>query len=305
MICASIDVGSNSVLLSVCHWSGGEIQPLFESSEVTGLGERTRQSGVLGEAGQTKTLAALARAFALANEKGAERIFAAGTMALRISSNATEFTQRAEQQGTPVEVISGQEEARLGFRAVTDDPHFSGAMRITIIDPGGHSTEIVSGEPSRGRSNPDFQHSFPVGTLGIRGEIMQAENPGPEERMRGSVALDNAFHEHPRPDPHGLVVTLGAAGTNLVSLREKLDSWQPEKVHGAELSFEEISRSVGWLCGFSDAERAVLPGLEKGRETTIHIGALILERALAYLKAESTKVSVRGWRHAYLVERMT
>jgi exopolyphosphatase/guanosine-5'-triphosphate,3'-diphosphate pyrophosphatase len=241
----------------------------------------------------------------MAKEEGAEKVFAAGTMALRIADNASEFTARAAKQGTPVEIISGEDEARLGFRAVVDDPHFAGAMRITIIDPGGQSTEVVSGEPRRENGTPDFQQSFPIGTLGIRGEIMKTENPGPDERLRGAIALDTAFRTHERPDPHGLVVTLGAAGTNLVSLREKLTSWQPELVHGAELTYEEISRAVGWLCGLTDAERAVLPGLEPGRETTIHIGALILERALAYLKAESTKVSVRGWRHAYLVERMS
>ena len=175
MICASVDVGSNSVLLTVCRWTGNSVVPLVESSQVTGLGEGTRQSGLLTESGQVKTLAALARAFAMAKEEGAEKVFAAGTMALRIADNASEFTARAAKQGTPVEIISGEDEARLGFRAVVDDPHFAGAMRITIIDPGGQSTEVVSGEPRRENGTPDFQQSFPIGTLGIRGEIMKTE----------------------------------------------------------------------------------------------------------------------------------
>jgi exopolyphosphatase/guanosine-5'-triphosphate,3'-diphosphate pyrophosphatase len=50
----------------------------------------------------------------------------------------------------------------------------------------------------------------------------------------------------------------------------------------------------------TDAERAALVGIEPGRERTIHIGALIVERALLALVAEAVYVSVRGWRHAML-----
>ena len=50
----------------------------------------------------------------------------------------------------------------------------------------------------------------------------------------------------------------------------------------------------------SDEERAAVPGIEKGREKSLHIGALILERFLFAVRAESCVVSTRGWRYAYL-----
>ena len=95
-------------------------------------------------------------------------------------------------------------------------------------------------------------------------------------------------------------MVLGATGTNLVSIREKLKAWEPDKVHGAVLDYEEISRAVGWLMPMTDAQRRDVPGMEPGREKTIHIGALILERFLFALRASSCGVSVRGWRHALL-----
>ncbi len=76
--------------------------------------------------------------------------------------------------------------------------------------------------------------------------------------------------------------------------------WDPDVVHGSYLDYEEISRFVGRTMRMTDAERAAMIGIEKGRERTIHIGALIVERALLALKAEGIYVSVRGWRHAML-----
>jgi exopolyphosphatase / guanosine-5'-triphosphate,3'-diphosphate pyrophosphatase len=97
-----------------------------------------------------------------------------------------------------------------------------------------------------------------------------------------------------------VVVVLGATGTNLISIREALETWQPEKVHGAYLLFEEVSRAVGWLMAMTDQQRRDVRGMELGRERTLHIGALILERFLFALKSEGCCVSVRGWRHALL-----
>ena len=141
---------------------------------------------------------------------------------------------------------------------------------------------------------------FPIGTLSLRGSSMADEAPDGLARLRAVAELDRVFAFCHLPGKAGTVVALGAAGTNLVSLREKLDVWDPNRVHGATLDYEEISRSVGYLCEMTDDERRVLPGLEPGRERTIHLGALVLERGLYALRSAKCTVSVRGWRHSLL-----
>jgi exopolyphosphatase/guanosine-5'-triphosphate,3'-diphosphate pyrophosphatase len=100
----------------------------------------------------------------------------------------------------------------------------------------------------------------------------------------------------------GEAVALGASATNLVTVRDQIAVWTPERVHGATLLYEEVGQMVGRLSDLTDEGRGALVGLEKGRERTIHIGALILERALFALKLGRCRVSVRGWRHALLEE---
>ena len=67
----------------------------------------------------------------------------------------------------------------------------------------------------------------------------------------------------------GAVVALGATGTNLVSIRERMATWQPERVHGAFLDYEEVSRAVAWLSEMIiPISRSVLPIAAQRRHST-------------------------------------
>jgi len=290
------------VLTLVAESAGGAWRTVAESSAVTGLGRGSKTSGLLAESSIVETLRAVQDGFALAREHGAQQIVAAGTMALRITRNANDFLARAAEQGTPVTVISGDEEARLGFQAVAADPTFADAPILSIIDPGGHSTELVVAQRTGGAWSETFRTSFPIGALALREGHLHDESPQPGDIVRASSEIDALLPNNFQRGDCGLAVTLGATGTNLISIREQLSTWQPERVHGQVLQYEEISRAVGWMCAMSDHERRDLVGLEPGREQTIHIGSLILERFLYAMRCDQCVVSVRGWRHALLAE---
>ncbi len=296
---AVVDVGSNSVLLLVSESRDGVWTPIIETTAVTALGEGTKETKLLSERAMSETLLALKQAFEIA---GTDQIEAGVTMAARIATNSPDFLARALAQGTPVRVLSGEEEAELGFLSVAEDATFSSHGRIAIIDVGGHSTELVIAE--RGEQwATHFRRSFPIGTLALRGGLLRAESPSGLEILRASQQIDDLIGMSCLPGLGIYAIALGATGTNLVTIREKITQWDPAKVHGAYLDFEEVSKAVGWLSALTDTERALVPGMEKGREKTIHLGSLILERFLHSLKVLGCGVSVRGWRHA-LLERM-
>lgn len=290
---AVVDVGSNSVLLTIAERGESAWKPLLETSTVTALGEGTRETGLLSQRSTTATLNALAEAFSNAKTRHAE-VRAYGTMALRIAGNAQTFLDSAAAQGTPVTVISGETEAELGLASVADDPAFSAHKRIAVVDVGGHSTEVAVHE----RGGSAFRASFPVGTLGMRSQYLREESPPAGAILQASAALDDAFDNL---EAAGCpVIGLGAGVTNLASIRAQLAEWNPDAIHGVFLDYEEVSRFVGRSMRMTDAERADLIGIEPGRERTVHIGALIVERALLALRAEGIFVSVCGWRHAML-----
>jgi exopolyphosphatase/guanosine-5'-triphosphate,3'-diphosphate pyrophosphatase len=297
---AVIDVGSNSVLLTIEEQIGEQWKPIWETTDVTSLGEGTKETGLLSPIGIERTLAALKAAYAKANELGCREIVAGATMAARIAKNTPYFLDLAQEQKTPVIVLSGDQEAELGFRAVADDPSFATYERVSIIDVGGQSTELVTADRIDQGWNVRFRRSYPVGTLGLRGGVLRKESPDFRALLQAVCEIDDLIGMIYLPNQTGHAVALGATGTNLVTIREKMVEWQPEKVHGAWLDYEEVSKAVSWLSSMADAERRSVPGMEPGRERTLHIGALILERFLHAIRALGCSVSVRGWRHALL-----
>ncbi|MCC7433151.1 MAG: hypothetical protein IT363_00590 [Methanoregulaceae archaeon] len=295
---AVIDVGSNSVLLLVAEWRDGQWLPMIETSRVTSLGEGTKATGLLSEPSMAATLAALRDAYALASEVGVDSIRAGITMAGRIANNTPDFLARAEAQRTPCFVLSGNQEAELGLKSVTEDPEFAAQPRITIIDVGGQSTELVTAD--RGVVDLPFRKSFAIGTLALRTAFNDKETLDGLDLLRASQMIDEVIGIEYLPHQCGTVVALGASATNLVTIRERMTEWNPSRVHGAYLDYEEISKAVGWLGRMTDDERAAVVGLEPGRERTVHWGALLLERFLYATHGLGVRVSVRGWRHALL-----
>ncbi|MFZ4506510.1 MAG: hypothetical protein ACOYON_02290 [Fimbriimonas sp.] len=297
---AVIDVGSNSVLLLVAERQPTGWTTLLETSAVTALGDGTKATGLLTEGAMTRTLAAIAEAHRRAHELGVDDIRTAATMAARIATNAPDFIARGLAQGTPITILSGEEEAELGFRSVANDPIFAQYPRLSIIDPGGQSTELVTADRTEDGWDVRFRRSYPIGTLGLKSTTLAPEVLTPREILSAVAEVDDRIGLAYRPGEGGHAVVLGATGTNLVSIRDQLLTWQPELVHGAILDFEEVSKAVGWMMPMTNAERAAIPGMEPGREKTIHIGALILERFLNALKVLNCSVSIRGWRYALL-----
>jgi len=299
---AVVDVGSNSVLLLVEERGSNGWRPVLERTWVSSLGKGVKESGLLSAEGMDRTLDALEEAFRLANEAGAESTQAAATMAARIARNANAFLTKADAQGTPVSVLSGDDEAQLGFESIAFDPTFAEYPRLTIVDVGGQSTELVTADRPRGDEDwgMRFKRSLPIGTLALRGGVLREECPSPSAILQAVVEIDDAIGLCYRRAQCGHAVTLGATGTNLVSIRKQMRRWEPDEVHGQWLDYGDISRDAGMLFRLTEAERSCLIGIEPGRESTLPAGALILERFLNATGAPGCSVSVRGWRHALL-----
>jgi exopolyphosphatase/guanosine-5'-triphosphate,3'-diphosphate pyrophosphatase len=297
---AAIDVGSNSVLLLIEESFEGGWRQLHEATEVTSLGAGVKKSGLLSEEGVRKTLAALDRFYQAARDYLVDEVLCAATMAARIAKNTPMFLALASQQKTPVIVLSGNDEAELGFLAITSDPTFNDAERLSIVDVGGQSTEVVTALKVGSIWKTEFSRSFPIGTLQLKDGTLHSECPTGPEILQTAVDLDDAIGLCYLKGKCGATVCLGATGTNLVSIKKSMAKWDPKAVHGEWLTFGEISQEVGRLMRLRESERRAIVGIEPGREPTLPAGALILERMLHAMGAPGTFVSTRGWRHALL-----
>ena len=154
---AAIDVGTNSVKLNVGErLDNGEWRTVVDRSEMTRLGEGIHETGRLGEEPIRRTVDAIAELADEARREGAEEIVVVGTAGLRQAANSDEFLDAVrERAGVEVEVISGEEEARLSYLAAAAAlPSATGTLGV--FETGGGSSQFTFGEgrPVRGALQP-------------------------------------------------------------------------------------------------------------------------------------------------------
>jgi exopolyphosphatase/guanosine-5'-triphosphate,3'-diphosphate pyrophosphatase len=137
---ASIDIGTNTILLLIAKVERGKIHPLFEIETVARLGEGVQKGGLLLKEAMERSLQTLAQYLKRCQEWEVQKIFAAGTSALREAKNSEDFLKLAKEKlDLSIEVISGEEEAQLSFWAVAKDLQ-EREKSILVVDVGGGST---------------------------------------------------------------------------------------------------------------------------------------------------------------------
>ena len=142
---AAIDVGTNSVKLYVGERdAAGHWRRVLDRVEVTRLGEALRDTGELQPAAQARTIAAIAAMAEQAKAAGTQAIVAVGTMGLRNARNSPAFLDAVRAAcGVDIEIIDGEEEARLAYLAVQEGLGLPEKGEVVVFDTGGGSTQVT------------------------------------------------------------------------------------------------------------------------------------------------------------------
>lgn len=297
---ATIDIGTNSVLLLVAELQGASFVPLAERAEITRLGRDVDRTHRLSPRGMEDTLAVLAEFAAQARAMGARDIAVSATSAARDAQNGADFLREAQlRAGVQVEVISGEREAQLTFRSVAQDfGRLSTDRPLVMIDIGGGSTELVYGS----QGSISFRQSFDVGSVRLTERFLHGDPIPESERLDLVHHLSQVLILPPPPRGSRAVAVAGTA-TTLYALLHAVDPYDSSKVHGGSIRLGELQELTKRLCALPLSERKRLPGLQPQRADVICAGALILEKALEGLGTEECLVSDRGLRWGLMLER--
>jgi exopolyphosphatase / guanosine-5'-triphosphate,3'-diphosphate pyrophosphatase len=178
---AAIDIGSNSIrMLAAEVTSDGTVTPLAAERQVVRLGTSVFRDGRLSESAINLACETLERMASIYRRLDLLGVRAVGTAALRDASNQPEFLARASTiLGTPVEIISGLEEARLVHLGVQSQwPHSK--QRLLIADIGGGSAELILSEGGHIVES----YSKPLGAVRLTELFLKSDPPEPKELVR-------------------------------------------------------------------------------------------------------------------------
>ncbi|WP_111641378.1 Ppx/GppA phosphatase family protein [Marinimicrobium alkaliphilum] len=142
---AAIDLGSNSFHLIVARWDDEQLVMLDRLREPVRLGWGLTEDGKLDDEARARALACLERFGERLRAYPSRHVRCVGTKTLRSVDDASGFLAEAEAcLGHPVEIISGEEEARLVYLGVGQCVA-PGEGRRLVVDIGGGSTEVIVG----------------------------------------------------------------------------------------------------------------------------------------------------------------
>jgi len=229
---------------------------------------------------------------------------ACATHAVRNAGNRDEFLQRSEAlTGLSIEVLSGEEEARLALLGILSGLSAEGRRYpLLVMDIGGGSSEVIL-QATVG-SEPRAV-SLPLGAVGLSEEF-GADREAMRKKIRATLtpALQSiAGGELNAKNP--LLVASGGRATTLAALALGLARYDAQRVQNYILSQTTVHRLVAWLATLSPGERNTLPGLGDGRGEIIVAGAVILQELLQALGSASLLVSDAGLLEGILLSGAT
>lgn len=263
MICAAIDIGSNTTRILVAEPVEGQLVKLMEQRSYTRIAVSRGRKGKIPKDKVEEVAEVVETQVKLAREVGAEQFRAVATAAIREAPNSKKIAARiAERAGIEVEVISEMEEGRLAFLGATKSLGHPAEGTVAVVDVGGGSTEISFGRVETG---VEEVKSWPVGSGMLADELIESDPPSPSEirRIRDRIEDDLSGK---LPGPVDQAVAVGGSATSL------------RRMVGTVLEYETLERGIRVLTGEPVSEVARLYELDPVRVRILPTGILILER---------------------------
>jgi exopolyphosphatase / guanosine-5'-triphosphate,3'-diphosphate pyrophosphatase len=299
---AAVDIGSNSARLQVAEThQDGAIEALASERQVTRLGESVFRTGRISAEALDFISGVLAQFAQIYRKFEVVGVRAVATAAVRDASNQREFLDRASHAlGAPIEIISGQEEARLvhlGVQTVWPHPKQS----ILLIDIGGGSAEIVHSQAARIKQS----FSKPLGAVRLTDVFLKSDPPTPRELHRL-----NEYIEERIASPVSRIgrqnwdraIATSATAAAVVSAVNHLPRAQRDDCDRMRASTAQIRKLFQRLSLMDLGERRKVAGIGVRRAEIILAGAAVLLRILEDFQMPSVYYSKAGVRDGIVAD---
>ena len=292
---AAVDVGSNSIHLVVVEADTvGNQRVLAREKAMVRLAKGTATTGQIQPEAFKAGLETLGRMAEIIRGFDCETVMACGTAALREASNSNRFLKEAAKLGIPIRVISGEEEARLIFQAVSHAIPFPEGP-VALVDIGGGSTEITW--VLQGRAAASL--SMPWGIQRLADAVACSNPPTPADFQRVERLLRKIIRKARKTLPKDLPapeLVLGTAGT-LLDLAQGA-SGEPS------FDFAQLHNFQRKLWRTEAQARIDKLGVDPKRAEVLHVGASWASAILRWLGADQVRVLPVGVREGMIWEAL-
>ena len=300
MIIASIDIGTNTVLLLIAELDSHtrNIIPLHNEYRMPRIGQGTKQTGIINNERLTLLNNVLKEYKSIINTYKCDKVILTGTNAFRMARNTNDIIKEIKKSfNYNLKVVSGEDEAEYAyFGAISnlDNPDNS-----LVIDIGGSSTEIIYGEGY----NILYKNSLQLGSVSGTEQFLKHSPPLKIEIENFSVKINKLFSTFDKTMIPKKVIAIAGTATTLACMKMGLQEFEENKVDKSLISIQDIRHIIGELTsvnskGILDKFGPVI----NGREDIIFAGALILQQFMEHFGIANIIVSTRGIRYGAIAK---
>jgi exopolyphosphatase/guanosine-5'-triphosphate,3'-diphosphate pyrophosphatase len=285
VLCAAIDIGSNTTRLLVAELDDGRLRTVMEQRAYTRIDSASRHKGKIVAEKVAEITEAVATQVRLAEELEAEAIRTVATAAIREAKNRDKVVAEiARGAGVEVEVLSEEDEGRLAFLGATKALGHPVEGEIAVVDVGGGSSEVILGSVSEGVRKV---HSFPIGS-GLLADSFLSDDPPSAAELREVREHIADFFDDVEIEQPAQAVAVGGSATSL------------RRLVGAVLEYETLERAMRVLASDEIAEVARRFELDPRRVRILPTGVLLLER-LSQLLGQPLQIGKGGLREGIIL----
>ncbi|WP_082899817.1 Ppx/GppA phosphatase family protein [Rhodococcus phenolicus] len=299
-----LDVGSNTVhLLVVDAHRGGHPTPMSSTKATLRLAESLDGDGNITRAGADRLVETVHEFESIARTSGCGELMAFATSAVRDACNSDAVLQRVRTEaGVALDVLSGEDEARLTFLAVRRWYGWS-AGRILNFDIGGGSLELAFG----GDEDPDVAYSLQLGAGRLTRDWFREDPPG---KRRISALRDWLDAELAGPAKHlrgagdpDLTVATSKTFRTLARLTGAAPSSAGIRAHRT-LTVSGLRQLISFISRMTTSDRAELEGVSSDRSQQLVAGALVAEASMRALGVEELQICPWALREGLILRKL-
>jgi exopolyphosphatase/guanosine-5'-triphosphate,3'-diphosphate pyrophosphatase len=297
-----LDIGSNTGHLLVVDVRGGAApRPAYSHKEPLRLAEHLDPDGRVGEAGIKALTEFVASSVAVAEDKGCEEMSGFATSAVRDAVNSEAVLAHVrDRTGVDIEVLPGEDEARLTFLAVRRWFGWSSG-RLAVFDIGGGSLEIAVGADEA----PDVAQSLPLGAARLtRRHLAHGVDRETVRTLRRSIraelARDAGSVTRSAPDH---AVATSKTFRSLARICGAEPSSTGPMVRRV-LDAEVLRARIPDLLEMSPTQIALLPGVSSSRAHQILAGALVADAVMDLFDLPELEICPWALREGIILERL-
>ena len=293
MIAASIDIGSNTILMTIAEGNSSDnYRVLDDVHSIARLGENVDKTGIISTEAINRAELILNDYRTILDKYQPEHVVAVCTSAMRDAKNNMEVISKFQEiiKGE-VFIIDGETEASTSFLGTVEDSSPS-----AVIDIGGGSTEIIIGD----NREVNYRVSTNLGAVRLTERFFSALPPMQTEIDAFVNFVQLETNKIPFGDFNGKVYAVAGTATTLAAIDLKLKEYERSKIHNHLLYRHRVDAIAESLLSMPIESIIFALNVPARRADVLPAGSIILREIMRSMNANTLIISTCGLRYGVL-----